>query len=722
MDERSLEKIKKYLQDTEAQKRIQQSIQRGRLEATVTIGRVAQLFHLKESKLRDWETRGLLSPLRSKDITGQRQYSPNELDKLAVIKELIDEGGFSPADIPDNIENIWKSISDSNGQQGQTLKLSEKQREQLRAVDLMPIDLRIENSYYKELFWRYYASRALWLSLMLICEDIPNTIAGILLPLQTRNVPISLRNPENVHKIGDTLVGWLGQSRSFYTLISSAPSFEHPSDFRILPLQEEGTSGNPILIAIQRKANLTLSQAVVEVVRRLLEPLYNEVPDWHLYFGQGMRDILDPLCDSNSSPILSDTLLTGFAERVVHMGGLTDEGKNRWRFCCILVPNNSRLPLQQRSLVVRAKSKNAPPDYKIGTTIVTPERAIISISLRAFKGGRIVYRHMVTPEDPSVVHRELEEPIGSAIAVPVGGEDGMPIAVIYVVSAESNAFSEGDQRLLRIIGKMVEELLLTYRARLQVTEKFTNLINLPNVVDSSFEVFPSENDFISDVETLLNTLGRRADDRNEGVLKEGGLLDDLEAQYKTERPNEEIVSFIAIDIDNQTSLANKYGDRMTRNLSRIVGLRIQRQLRVLFTNPANCKLYHIYADRFYLLLKGVTLEQARAKAELFRQVLNGSYQVDALHSFSEQPPSPENMLVTPDITVRLGVATYPYEKLEEILQRYPNATAFASTTALITRDLASILKVGQDKGGNVIMSWDPKIHGFIRTSPESQSI
>ncbi|HLQ30958.1 MAG TPA: MerR family transcriptional regulator, partial [Ktedonobacteraceae bacterium] len=232
MDERSLEKIKKYLQDTEAQKRIQQSIQRGRLEATVTIGRVAQLFHLKESKLRDWETRGLLSPLRSKDITGQRQYSPNELDKLAVIKELIDEGGFSPADIPDNIENIWKSISDSNGQQGQTLKLSEKQREQLRAVDLMPIDLRIENSYYKELFWRYYASRALWLSLMLICEDIPNTIAGILLPLQTRNVPISLRNPENVHKIGDTLVGWLGQSRSFYTLISSAPSFEHPSDFR----------------------------------------------------------------------------------------------------------------------------------------------------------------------------------------------------------------------------------------------------------------------------------------------------------------------------------------------------------------------------------------------------------------------------------------------------------------------------------------------------------
>src|SRR5713226_5309476 len=152
MDERSLEKIKKYLQDTEAQKRIQQSIQRGRLEATVTIGRVAQLFHLKESKIRDLEARGLLNPLRSKDNTGQRQYSPNELDKLAIIKELIDEGGFGPSDIPDNINNIWESISGSNGLQTQTLKLSEKQREQLRAVDLMPIDKRIHHAYHDEFF------------------------------------------------------------------------------------------------------------------------------------------------------------------------------------------------------------------------------------------------------------------------------------------------------------------------------------------------------------------------------------------------------------------------------------------------------------------------------------------------------------------------------------------------------------------------------------------
>ena len=106
MEERQLKNIKRYLQSEDVQERIQQYMQRGRSEATVSIGRVAQLFQLKENKLRDWETRGLLKPLRSKDISGQRQYSPSELDKLAIIKELVDEGGYAPSDIPANIEDV----------------------------------------------------------------------------------------------------------------------------------------------------------------------------------------------------------------------------------------------------------------------------------------------------------------------------------------------------------------------------------------------------------------------------------------------------------------------------------------------------------------------------------------------------------------------------------------------------------------------------------------
>ncbi len=143
MEERQLKNIKRYLQSEDVQERIQQYMQRGRSEATVSIGRVAQLFQLKESKLRDWETRGLLKPLRSKDITGQRQYSPAELDKLAIIKELVDEGGYAPSDIPPDIDSIWYSISRSEGQQDQTLKFSGAQVEHTREADHMPIDQRV---------------------------------------------------------------------------------------------------------------------------------------------------------------------------------------------------------------------------------------------------------------------------------------------------------------------------------------------------------------------------------------------------------------------------------------------------------------------------------------------------------------------------------------------------------------------------------------------------
>src|SRR5207247_9602077 len=183
-----------------------------------------------------------------------------------------------------------------------------------------------------------------------------------------------------------------------------------------------------------------------------------------------------------------------------------------------------------------------PTTYKVGTTLVAPEVSIISMSLRAFQSGRIIYRHMVAPNDLSVARRNEEEPIGSAIAVPIGGEDGLPIAVLYIVSADADAFSREDERVLRMVARMVEELLLTYRTRRQVAEKFANLIKNPSVADPFFGVFASENDFDRDVEALLASIQKK---QVEPIAR-----DEIEKQYGTE----EALSFIAIDIDNQTSL------------------------------------------------------------------------------------------------------------------------------------------------------------------------
>src|SRR5689334_14172468 len=104
MDERHLHKIREHLRSQEARERVRQRIERVRNEATVTIGRAARLFGFSESQLRDWEKSGLLSPQRPREGSeghgGQRQYSLTELDKLAIIRELINKASMSPGSIP----------------------------------------------------------------------------------------------------------------------------------------------------------------------------------------------------------------------------------------------------------------------------------------------------------------------------------------------------------------------------------------------------------------------------------------------------------------------------------------------------------------------------------------------------------------------------------------------------------------------------------------------
>jgi GGDEF domain-containing protein len=246
---------------------------------------------------------------------------------------------------------------------------------------------------------------------------------------------------------------------------------------------------------------------------------------------------------------------------------------------------------------------------------------------------------------------------------------------------------------------------MTYVVRNQVSQKFLSLLRTPGTVDPTFRAFASETDFISDVESLLQ--GIQGMDSLEPFAK------DDERQYTTK----DTVSFIAVDIDGQTGITDKYGDRLARNLSRSVGQRIQRQMPALSMNPPDCKLYYAYADRYYLLLNKISLEEARAKARLLKQTLDDSYQVDAVRSSVEQPTPAENLVPSPAVTVRLSVGSYTHAKLQEVLGRYPTTSALSSTTALILDFLDRMLKAGQDDGGNVIYSWDYKIWGYMPLKP-----
>ena len=100
-----------------------------RSKATVTISKAAGLFEFSESQLREWEKRGLLKsertalPEDSRTSRGHRQFSPDELDKLALIKELMGQG-YSISDIPQNVDDIWEQVTvGKNGQTSNSIQM-----------------------------------------------------------------------------------------------------------------------------------------------------------------------------------------------------------------------------------------------------------------------------------------------------------------------------------------------------------------------------------------------------------------------------------------------------------------------------------------------------------------------------------------------------------------------------------------------------------------------
>lgn len=688
--------IQEYLQQKDVQQRIQQHIEQAHLNVTVSISRAATLFGFSENKLREWERKGLLISERgaiSQSEKGHRQYTTNELSKLAVLQELFQQGKYTPGDIPPNFDAMWKQIEreQQNHILAPSIHLASTDAMSRTQADKKHIDHRVEYAE-QEIFWRYFTSQALRLSLMLICEDIPDSIAALILPLRPEAKFIG--DPAELPGLDEALIGWLNLNGSFDTFLETNPSFEHPSDFRIEPLPAVGKGLSPIdktMIVVQRKMwSLNLSLELVQTVRSLLQPVYKNVEHCRSAFNSGMRDYLYQATNFYSTTDPSDDVLNKLMDMVIQLGGKSVERpeQDRWRFCCLLLPQDDSLPMQKRSLIVRAQSEHSP--YKVHVSSVTLENP--GLSLRAHQSGNIIYRPDMSAKDLIVAYQELEASDRSTIAIPVKGDDGLSIAVLYIASDEAHAFSEQDQRLLRLIGTMVEELLLTYRARQQVTGKRTDLIDHSGIVDPSFKPFLTENDFISDVEELLTT---------------------IQSNKSSKHKPEAEVSFIAIDIDNQSALATKYGNRVARNLSREVGLRLQGLLN-LFTNSKHQRLYHINADRYYLLLEDMPLDEACKRADQLRIALEGDYLIDMRQTTSEGSPLPENMLKLSDITVRLGVPTYKFWKLKEILGRFAYETAVFEVRTVITKALDQVLKQGSRDGGNVIISWDHEKWGYVK--------
>ena len=690
------EDIKKFLQDSEVQGRVRQRMLEARSRATVTISVAASLSGFTESQLREWDKRGLLQTDRTTPATegrGHRQYTPQDLDKLMLFRELMNSG-YSLSDIPQDIDIMWKQVAGEQVREQQLSMVSTLSDTHAAGdVEHLPIDIRADRAD-EEYFWRYFVAQVLRLSLLLITEEMPGTIAGLILPLEHREASSLITSPFNIAEAGPSLVGWLETNQTLFASYDPAPSFDVPSDFRVeyLPGWDEATSTSPMVI-IQRKARpLTLTKEQVASIQRLIGLVSRHVADWQPCFGYGARELVDHVTNFWLNSTINDTLLDRQMDMFIELGGQM-YGRSRWKFCNLFLPQDPTLPKQQRTLSVRAHSNESPARFS--TMILSND--LPGLTYRAYQSGQMIYRPHLGPRDALLAYQDIESSTQSAIAIPLGSADGMVAGAVYIASDEPDAFARADQQALRLLTRMLEELLAAYQARVFISEKLSEVIARPKVVDTFFADFLSEEDFINEFEALLTSILNQ-EDREKLEGKE--------------------VSFIAIDIDHQSPLALKYGDRATRNLSREVGLRLQGQMR-LQSNPDYRNVYHVGADRYYLKLVGMSLDDARNLAEQLRILLKGDYRVDIRRA--GVPIGHLNLLVLQNVTVRLGVNNYKLNKLKEVLNRYERENAVAETRTLILRNFEQALKIGQAEGGDCVISWDPnpKVWGYMRWFPSS---
>jgi len=73
------------------------------------------------------------------------------------------------------------------------------------------------------------------------------------------------------------------------------------------------------------------------------------------------------------------------------------------------------------------------------------------------------------------------------------------------------------------------------------------------------------------------------------------------------------------------------------------------------------------------------------------------------------------------VTVHLGVLSWKFGKLKELLGRYVVETAVAEVRALLMQAADQGLDIGQREGGNIIISWDNDIWGYRQWSPSETS-
>ena len=633
---------------------------------TTTIHEAATLTRLSEAQLRYVESRGMLSPNRAArnmtpietTVRGQRRYTADNLLRAHLIAYLLDQG-YNLSEVSTYMDNNTSIIHDLLQTDSLRLKPALESAEDVR-------------------FRRYFVPRALYYALSLLFERDAVSGAGIIIPVRATVAELDeleadgVASADDLFHLGHTFVAWAARGRPVAVFMTTGNPFEREQHVRLTPFSALVNDDTPLrtrgadyampvhafiayephvepeLEQAKRMLNLRMSRdrqsepsalrvANPRVVAGRLMHHVQRMCCAHLAAGgsldQGAGDVLLYTAPELFNPSLGDALLNRLASAVVALGGVEPEDpeESRWRFACILTPREPVTSLKEQELVVQAQSELGP--HRIGVTTTSP-KSNGGLSFRAFSSGRVIYRPKVIPLDPAVSYTREEAPIESAIAAPASeGFDsggGQPPAVLYITSSKCEAFTADDFLLIRVMGRMIGELVQTYNSRGHKPSALTDTLANPEIVDAFFAEFRADLDFLGDLTTILQRLSGKESDLPEHAT------DPFYNNLKT-------LTIIGLDVNDFATIQRRQGERVARMLIREIGLRAQQRMNNSFAQGAEMtRLYRAWGDRFFMLVRDAEASDARAHAERIRQDISGIYQLDGETIKSvRRPPSPE---------------------------------------------------------------------------------
>lgn len=694
---------------------------------TTSIREAAALTDLTEPQLRYAESREMLAPNREEhlasDSKGQRRYTTDDLLRARLIAFFLSRN-YSFADIALFMRTNPDVVHDVLQTSGIRLKTA---KDNVDAIQ----------------FSRFVIPRLAYFALSLVFERDAVANVGFIIPVRADSTtldnpplvrasspPEQIDSPDDLGRLGQILVAWRPANGPLITLLTRGNPFEREQKVLLTPLAELLPEGSPltdmaqasgILLAYAPQARDELDEASNTLKKRRASnpktPGPRQVATRLICEAQRIfqhrlampyGDTLDMAkmqvysAPELDNPALGDALLNGLADTIVRLGGVTDTGEWKWRFSSILTPRDLAAPFRQQELVVRAQSRLGP--HRIGVTTTSPTRNG-GLTYRAFSSGRIVYRDMVTPLDPAISYIGIEGDIKSAVATPTvetpGAERGQPSAVIYVTALKPEEFDADDMLLLRVLGRVVGEIVQTYNSRGHRPAALTDALANPEIVDPFFSEFKSDSDFTRELSDVFSAIIGDLPPKDDP-----GRLCDLMN-----------LTLVGLDINDFARIERARGPALARLLMRAVGLRAKQRIEGSFSRGAERVCFcHEWGDRFYALIRDEELDVVKRRIGRIHRELSGMYTLEgntvvtARTSAAPTPGAKEEPRML--VAVRMVGMTLSKEELSALIGS--NTYRIAEGVASLSRRLEDGLQQAGERTDSVqrMLWWQEAEHAF----------